>query len=66
MTEKQPKGYEIAADQKAFENIQAAIITDIKLRQWCIEKAMEACADELVITLAERILDFIAPKPTPK
>lgn len=61
---KQPRGYEISADQRSLEQMQASIMNDVKMRQWCVEKAMEACQDEFVVTLAKSILDFVTHKET--
>jgi hypothetical protein len=61
MNEKTPKGYEISAEQKAAEQIQTAILNDVKLKQWCIDKAIDGqCGGNPDIVLfANRIFQFI-------
>lgn len=61
-----PRGYEVSQQMKTAENIQSAIIQDVSLRKWCVEKAMEAfnaCDTGHLITLANQIFEFVSAPP---
>ena len=61
--EKQPKGYEISAEQKAVAKIQQTIIQDINLKKWCVETAFSSETTIDPLGLAREILEFLTDKP---
>lgn len=54
-----PKGYEVSAQAQIGANIQKAIMEDINLRKWCVEKALEDVATGPVVSTAQSILNFL-------
>lgn len=60
------RGFDKAAQQKAADRVQAVLLNDLKLRQWCVERALtvtgfNSAAD--VVALAKLIMDFLVPPP---
>lgn len=57
-----PRGFEKSLEQRAAEQIHAAIVADVRLRQWCIERAIEyRCLD--LIESGTAIFEFITNMP---
>lgn len=58
------KGFEVANDQQIATRIQAAIMNDVTLRKWCIEKAIErlGAQPESAVALANDIFEFLTKK----
>lgn len=55
-----PRGFEVAAQARAAENIQRAILEDVNLRKWCVEKSIECGVSGGVMAAARAIYAFIS------